>query len=825
MESSTDEQSGPRPGLRAGDSPLLRLENIDKVFGLTRALDGATLEIQPGAVVGLVGPNGAGKSTLIKVLTGVLEPTAGTIEVKGRAVDRITQQEVAEAGIACAYQDLSLCTNLAVYENFAMLNIDHGLLAPPAWRRAKTAEARELLERYFPGNGIDVTQPVASLTLAERQMVEICKALMGENLGLLILDEPTSALSANRAAQLHQAVREISRSGVAVIYISHKLDEIKQICHRVVLLKNGANAGDFDPERITADELVGIMGGEVRERARQAGATPSERGAPLVTAEGLSGGGLHDVDLTVRSGEIVGISGLVGGGQTTLLARIFRARGRRSAGLRVNGRVSYVSGDRAREGVFPLWSILDNILVSSLREVTRFGLVSGARSRALAGSWFDRLRFRAESVDSPITSLSGGNQQKALIARGLASGADVILLNDPTAGVDIETKQEIYGLLGEAKAAGKAVVLHSTEDLEMEICDRVYVMRAGRVTTELTGDDVSVQNIVRASFVEVDRSEQAETPRPSALARFLHSRLLLPMTAMLVIYALNVAVNPNVLSAGSTRLLLSTAVPLVFAALGQMFIVTSGDIDMGNGYSIGLANVLVAVVLSRSLVVGLVSLLLLVGAYALMGALIHVRRLPAIVVTLGAQFIWLGIALIIAPLPGGSSPDWLTKVYGLQLGPVPMSAVLCVLAAAAAWFLLFRWRYGMILRGIGNNRDAVERSGWSYVLGKMTNYALAGVMVALAGMSFTAVTYSADVNASVAFCMMSIATVIVGGCEMSGGFVEPVGVVAAAIAMSLITSLLIFVKIDSNFQMAVTGLIIILVLASRLIARRKGVTA
>lgn len=823
MGSFIDELRTSPAGPHVGVDPLLTLEGIDKVFGITRALSGARLEIFPGEVVGLVGPNGAGKSTLMKVITGMLEPSAGTITVRGRTVERISPREVSEIGIACAYQDLSLCTNLAVYENFALLNMDHGLRTAVGWRKAKRAEARDLLERFFPGHGIDVAQPVSSLSLAGRQMVEVCKALMNEHLGLLVLDEPTSALSANRAEQLHRAVREISQAGVAVIYISHKLDEIQKICDRIILLKNGANAGEFDPEQITPDDLVGLMGGEVRIRALLNGETPAAAGPTLVSADKMSSAGLKDVSIAVRAGEVVGISGLVGSGQSALLNSIFKGR---APGLQVNGRVAYVSGDRAGEGVFPLWSILDNILVSSLGAVTHRGLLNKKKSEALAGSWFDRLRFRAESVHSPITSLSGGNQQKALIARGLASGADVIILNDPTSGVDIETKQEIYGLLNEAKAAGKAVIFHSTEDIEMEICDRVYVMREGRITAELTGDDVTVQNVVRASFVDVERSEHVEKTTSAPLSRIVQSRLLLPIAAMVLIYALDAALNPNVLAMSSVRLLLSTAVPLVFAALGQMFIVTAGDIDMGNGFSIGLANVLVAVVLSGNPVVGLVSLLLLIGAYAAMGALIHVRRLPAIVVTLGAQFIWLGVALIVSPVPSGSSPGWLSSFYGQELAYVPVPAVLCVVSAAGAWYVIYRWKYGMVLRGIGNNRDAIERSGWSYVLGKMTNYALAGLMVVLAGMSFTAVTYSADVNTSAAFCMMSIATVIVGGCEMSGGVVEPVGVVAAGVAMSLIASLLIFIKVDSNFQLAVTGSIIILVLATRRITRRRaGITA
>ena len=820
-----DVSPGGNVATRLDTAPLLEIEGVEKSFGVTKALASANLTIRPGEVVGLVGPNGAGKSTLMKIITGVLEPSAGSILIKGRRSSHVSHRDVAELGIACAYQDLSLCTNLAVYENFALLNVNHGLLSPRGWRNDKKAEARALLDRHFPGHGIDVSQPVSSLSLAGRQIVEICKALMGADLGLLILDEPTSALSANRAEQLRDAVRRIAAGGVAVVYISHKLDEIQHVSDRIVLLKNGSDVGEYDPADMTPDELVELMGGGLRAAGVRRDRTAVTDAAAIVTADSYSAPGLTDISLTVRPGEIVGVSGLVGSGQPALLRSIFHARGGRTGGLTVNGQVSYISGDRAREGIFPLWSILDNIVVSSLKGVTRAGLVNRRKAAELAGAWYDRLKFRAEGVGSPITALSGGNQQKALIARGLASGADVLVLNDPTAGVDIGAKQEIYGLLDEATAEGKAVVFHSTEDAEMTICDRVYVMRDGHITAELSGDDVSVSGIVRASFIEVERKTREER-RANLLARAMRSRLALPLTAMLVILALNVAVNPNVFSANGARLLLGTAVPLVFAALGQMFVVAAGDIDMGNGYSIGLANVLVAFVLSRSVIVGVVSLMLLVVAYALMGALIHLRSLPAIVVTLGAQFIWLGVALMISPVPGGSSPAWLSSLYRFQFFSVPMAAVLCVVAATVTWLVLFRWKYGMVLRGVGNNREAVERSGWSYLVGKMVNYALAGVMVVCAGLFFTAVTYAADVNTSLAFCMISIATVIVGGCEMSGGVVVPVGVVAAAIAMSLITSLLVFIHVDSNLQTAVTGLIIIAVLASRLVSRRKaGVSA
>ena len=242
--------------VKENQTPYIELCAIDKCFGITKALQNINLKIYAGEVIGLVGPNGAGKSTLMKVLTGVLSPTAGIIRVNGADMKKYTAKESKEAGIACAYQDLSLCTNLSVYENFAMLNVGHGIFTEHGWRKNAKQETRQLMEQYFPGNHIDVLKLVEHLTLAERQMVEICKTLMTGNLKVLILDEPTSALSTDKAKQLHRVVKELSEKGVAVIYISHKLDEIRKVSDRIVLMQNGMNAGECDPEEISADELV-----------------------------------------------------------------------------------------------------------------------------------------------------------------------------------------------------------------------------------------------------------------------------------------------------------------------------------------------------------------------------------------------------------------------------------------------------------------------------------------------------------------------------------------------------------------------------------------
>ncbi|MDR1971943.1 MAG: ATP-binding cassette domain-containing protein [Treponema sp.] len=810
--------------------PYFELKGIDKYFGITGALHQVNLRIRLGEVIGLVGPNGAGKSTLIKIIAGVLPPSGGEIRIGQTKIDSYTARDAIEAGVSCAYQDLSLCTNLRVYENFALLNMSHTLFGAPKWQDREIQKTTELLEQYFPGSTIDVMKPVSSLTLAERQIVEICKALMAENLKILVLDEPTSALSSDKAGQLHSLVRELSRAGKAVIYISHKLEEIKTVCDRIVLMRNGEVTAERRASETCTAELVALLGGDTGKSIEAAGEggpqnTPSVFPGPeieLIAIKGFSGKGLRDIHIRAARGEIIGISGLAGSGQNELLDLIFNKNRRRSRTgeneITVSGAASYITGDRARAGIFPQWDILDNMLVSSLKQVVSGLFLNKRKSETLGQFWYDKLKFKAEGMYSPIMSLSGGNQQKALIARGIASGADILVLNDPTAGVDIETKREIYNLLKEAKAEGRLVVFYSTEDAEMEICDRVYIMRDGEITHELKAGEITVPNIVRASFAETRKKETVQ--KTSRVQNFLSSRALLPLFTMLLMIGINAAFNPNVLSYNSVRMLAGAAVPLVFAGLGQMFITGVGDIDMGNGYSIGLVNVLTAVVLTGNPLIGILSLLIFIGAYVLMGTLIEVRKIPAIVVTLGAQFIWLGASLLLCPVPGGSCPEWLRLFYRYKLIFIPMPVIICAGAALFCYLILFKSKYGIILRGIGNNPQAVTRSGWSYLTAKMTAYALSGAMVVLSGLFFTVVCLGADANASSSFCMLSIATVVLGGCEFSGGIVEPVGVVAGAFAMSLITTVLTFMRIGSNYQTAVLGIILILVLVIKLVTNR-----
>ena len=802
---------------REDQTPYLSLKNIDRFFGITKALQNVNLDIYSGEVIGLIGPNGAGKSTLMKIITGVLPKTAGEIVYQGKVIDQYDTKAAKKIGISCAYQDLSLCTNLSIYENFAMLNVSHSARPDFNWRERSQKEAEELLDRYFTGSNIDVTKPIDSLSLTDRQIVEICKTLMDDKLKILILDEPTSALSSDKAEQLHKIVKELSNKGIAVIYISHKLDEIRVVSDRIVILSNGQNKGEFYTDEISQAELVDRMGGtsEKKERIKRDLSKQPE----VLNINDLSTHDLDHINIKLKKGEIIGISGLAGSGQQELLQIIYDSRKKHRKEVALNGTIAYVSGDRTTEGVFPFWSIKNNILVANFDRV-RTGLrIDKSKADHAAKEWYEKLKFRAEGIESNIMSLSGGNQQKALIARGIASDADIIILNDPTAGVDIGTKQDIYALLAEVREMGKSVILYSTEDAEMEICDRVYIMRDGCITKELHDDEISVPEIVKASFIETKKRVVKEKKKEKN-ANILSKPWMLPLVTLLFIFLANVIINPNLLSYTGLKMKVSSSLPLLLAALGQMFIVMCGDVDMGNGYSIGLVNAIVGIWLTNSLLIGILGLVVFIAIYMGMATLIKVRGIPAIVVTMGAQFVWYGLALLICPTPGGSCPEWLSAFMRIKTPIIPFPIILAIISGGACWYLLYRCRYGVVLRGAGNNVQALERSGWSYLIAKITAYGLAGLFTVLAGLAYTNTSNGADANSSVNFNMMSIATVILGGCDMAGGLPVPYGVVMAAIVMNLINSFLTAMKMNSNFQTAIIGLILIGVLALKFVIKR-----
>ncbi len=479
------------------------LAGVSRSFGPVRALSEASLTIAYGEKIGLVGHNGAGKSTMMNVLSGVLQPDAGTISIGGKSYEGVKASQTHALGIRCIFQELSLCPNLTAVENTL---IRQGQIAGFGWRKRAQTLIAQSLDRIFPGHDIDIFRPIGNLAIAQRQMVEIAEAFAGpaSDIKLVILDEPTSSLGTKVADQLMAFLDVASNDGIATILISHRLNEILLHTERAVVMVDGRIVGAAPTADLTRQKLVSMMGHLETPSVFKAAAEMSAATEPIVlTSEGDDNDGLR---LVVRRGEIVGFAGLDGHGQTRTLQQIFVAATKGQAGMQ-KGSVAYVAGDRQTEGVFTSWSVSENASIRALRDISSYGIIDLARERAIVTDWFKRIGVRTAGTDAAIGTLSGGNQQKILFARALASSAPLILLDDPMRGVDVGTKSEVYALIRAEAHGGRSFVWYSTETEELRNCDRVYVFREGEIVAVLDASEITEENILSASFADLANRE------------------------------------------------------------------------------------------------------------------------------------------------------------------------------------------------------------------------------------------------------------------------------------------------------------------------------
>jgi ribose transport system ATP-binding protein len=494
--------------------PVLEMTGIGKQFPGVVALRDVDLTVRPGEIHALVGENGAGKSTLIKILSGAYRADRGQIRIAGQAVERPSPARMIEQGVAVIYQELMLAPHLSVAENIFLGRLPRRRLGLVDWRRL-VADATSLMGRL--GFYLDPRARLLELSVAQRQMVEIARAL-SRNARIVVLDEPSAVLGGAEVARLFAVVRRLAAGGVAFVYISHRIDEVLELCDGVTVLRDGAVVGSQRVAEIDAAALVRMMVGR-----QLASIYPQRRRQPgeiALSVHGMSRPGiLQAIDLEVRRGEILGICGLAGSGRSELLRAIIGADPAQCRKLMLHGRLTRLSGpraairagvsllpeDRKTEGCFLPQSLAFNITISRLGGLLRRGFLSERRERGVVGDLVRRLGIRAPGTGSRMDGLSGGNQQKCLLARSLNARCAILLVDEPTRGVDVAAKCEIYRLLAElADEHGAAVVMVSSELPEiLGITDRVIVMREGRVagrfTTAAASEELLMQFAVGAS--------------------------------------------------------------------------------------------------------------------------------------------------------------------------------------------------------------------------------------------------------------------------------------------------------------------------------------
>jgi ABC-type sugar transport system ATPase subunit/ribose/xylose/arabinose/galactoside ABC-type transport system permease subunit len=789
---------------QARPSALLAIEGVTKSFGPTVALRDCSLELAAGTVHALMGENGSGKSTLVKILSGVHRADGGLVRIEQVPLRARSPRAAVAAGVATVFQEVQSAAGQSVFDNL-WLGTDGILRRAGSSATDRRARARTVLTELL-GTCPDLNAPAGSLSLSERQAVAICRALLRQP-KVLILDEATSALDVATRDRLFAAVRALTSAGGAVLFISHRMDEVTEIADRVTVLRSGESVATLDRDEAHIGRLVELMtGGEhLVQEAAEASDTASF-GDVVLAADGLA----------LRAGEIVGLAGLEGQGQDDYL------RSLRGAGT------AYVARDRREESIFPPLSIRENFTAATLGQDTRFGLISGRRGAARLAGYVGRLKIRLGRDTDAITTLSGGNQQKVVIARD----PRVLLLNDPTRGVDIGAKRDIYALLRELAADGMAVVMLSTEvDEHLELMDRVLVFRDGRPAAELPRRELSRSSIVGEFFGPGGAPSQKAAPqkdqlqilperslpdsRPARLAAFRERAWVLPAALAIALLIANVVEQHSLLSWSAWPVTFAELATPALLAMASTPAILGGGIDISVAPLFTFASVVIEVMLLGHGVTSafiVIPVAVAVGAVIglINGVLVNYGRYQAVVATLCMNFILSGFALGYAPAPVSGTTGWLTDL-GDTVGGVPGGLILLAVPLLA-WWGLSRTPFVRTLLAVGGSETTAYTAGVNVAAVRTLAYTFGGAIAGLAGLAIVAQLHQAEADAGFVtpFILMAIAAAAIGGNSLAGGRGGLLGALLGAAVIFLIENLLGALGLSSFWSQAVYGATLIL---------------
>ncbi len=799
---------------------LLRIDGVTKIFPGVRALDNVTFSVFAGEVHGLVGENGAGKSTLMAVASGALVPEKGRVVINGVETKGDTD-EARRLGLAIVRQEPALMPDLSVAENL--------YLGVPAEQRPslmRTGEwAHQLLQQWSDDVAIDASERVLSLNPEQRFIVEIVKALAAKP-KVLVLDEPTEHLLTEDVERLFERIRKVTASGCAVVYISHRIREVQKIANRLTVLRDGQGQGTYDAAGLSEQQIVELIVGGALDREFPGKAGDGRTGKVLDVVS-LRGAGFTDVSLQVREGEIVGLAGIDGNGQREFvraLAGLARSRG----SVNVNGKpaklqnsqaaaasgIRCLPGDRHREGIFGELSVRENFSIRSLPFDSIKGWVrqrSEARRTQLAVTGF---AVKTPSVETPIRSLSGGNQQKLVLASVLASKPEVLLVDEPTQGVDVGARMEIYKVLRQAAATGTAVIVVSSDAMEVAgLCDRVLIFSRGHIVKELRDAAVSENNITSAVLTATTERERGSASIAGFWKWAAGDWAPLVMLALAVcalgLYAAHM--NETYLSARNLSGMLALVATLAIVAYGQQALMLVGGIDLSVGPLMGLMVVIQSFFLNDGSPLGhqlsgwVIVFLVAIAVGLVNWVLVGPFRLHPMVATLATYMALQAISLLLRPVPGGLIADSVVETIGMQAGFIPIIAIVAVILAVLLEFALFKTKPGLVFRGVGSRTEAARMAGLRPHLTLLAAYVGCSLLAGIAAVPMMAQVGSGDPSAGINYTLASIAAVVIGGASLFGGRGSFIGSLLGALLIIQVNVVTSFLDIGDSWQSYLLG--------------------
>ncbi|MBC7784680.1 MAG: ATP-binding cassette domain-containing protein [Burkholderiales bacterium] len=847
MTHATDPHVHAGPPPSSAITPLtLEMSGISKSFTGVRVLENVAVQIRGGEVHTIMGENGAGKSTLMKILAGVHRPDAGSITLNGQPITLASPQAALQAGITLIHQEPLNFPDLTVAENIflgrrvprtALGTIDSSTMN----RRA--AELIKLL-----GVNLSPKRRMNGLSIADQQMVELAAAL-SQDARVLLMDEPTAALTPSESEELFRIVRGLRDRGVAIVFVSHRLPEVFQISDRITVLRDGNFVGTRTTGETTPEEIVQMMVG--RPLAALYDKAPATIGEPLLEVSGLSRAGqFADINITVRRGEIVGMAGLVGAGRTEAAEAIFGVRARDAGTIKISGKtvrirsprdavkhgIAYVPEDRQLNGLLPPMSIAENTTLASLGKVSRLGFISGAGERAVAEDWRGKLRTRLRDVAQPVRELSGGNQQKVVLSKWLNTRPQVLIVDEPTRGIDVGAKAEVHHVLAELAQQGHAILMISSDLPEvLAMSDRVLVMRGGRITAELARADATQERVMAAAAGTAQSTIINHTPaaavKQSPVIRLLRNfREIGILLFVILLFAIAAYKQPRFLSAENLRSMALYFPIILIVGIGQLMVIVSRNIDLSVGCILGLAAMVscglfvthpdTPVLLATAIAIGAGALL-----GAVNGALVVWVRVPAIIATLGTLTAFRGLIYIYSDRRQ-IDPDKLSSLIPLK-GDGPLGIpwltyiALAVAAIAAVW--LRKSVTGRTIYAIGSNPRAAELRGLPVKRVLMLVFAITGALCGLAGVLWGArfgTINPSSVGAELELVVIS--AVVIGGAAVNGGSGSVIGTLLGCVLLAIISVALPMLDISAFWQSAIYGGAIVLAASLDSVLRRSA---
>lgn len=827
---------------------ILEIKDVCKNFHQVKAVNHVSFSIRRGEVHALCGENGAGKSTLMNLIAGIYRYDQGQMFLDGKLYCPQNPAEARACGVNIVFQELSMFSLQTVDKNIFAGKEEkkNGILA----HRSMKQKTQKLLEDMELD--IDLEVPVQRLSIGQRQWIEIARAL-ADDAKILILDEPNSALNMYETEILFKLIHDLTQKGVTIIYISHRMDEVFQIADRITVMRDGCYINTLDKNKTSVDEIIALMLG--RDEKCVFTRSNRKKGRTVLEVKELSVGcEIENVSFAVRQGEVVGMSGLAGCGYETVLQVLFGLKQHDKGSIILDGKeifcrtpleamehhIAMVPSDRRDTGLMTEWSIGRNIAQSLLKITSQHGLINHKDNREIAEDYIKQLNIVCKSVNDTVIELSGGNQQKVLLAKWLATKPEILILDDPTRGIDVGAKQEIYQLIDKLTEQGFAVILTSSEIDELTaLSDKILLFRDGRQiqTVEAGATKGEILKYIAGEKAEEDKGELKDKRKDvlggpaqkSKIKKVLSKKETGVFFAMLaVILGFSVFI-PSFMSGQNIAVVLKQMSILGLLTYGMTFVFCAGEVDLSVGMVLNSAMACMALLMTRTglnpWIAVCFGLLFATALGAANGVLAVIFRLPTIVVTLGTVSIYRGLSLV---LNGGKTISGIPEGAFLMMSRIRIFGISMIAWISLAVFaiLLFVFKNTAFARHLlllGDHREAAEKLGIPAKRLRIEVMALSGFMSGLGAVLTLSNLTSADTTTGSDYAMSAIGAVVIGGTKMGGGSGSMWGSLIGIALVTIIQNGLVFLGLQSGWRSLFIGLTMILAIFIDTMVERRSV--